>query len=274
MKGEKQDWLRIDGNMAAFLAELGSGWTMTADPDDYSVVVDAEAKAVLESTRSFSQGLGRHASNTWVKTLNNLLKGSTKKGKKTAEERMAKSSRISLTGIKDHYSDKRAEVEAALQASKTKGAAALAATAEVLHNDEVRDKEVLRTQSVLKEAQAVRDAKIKDLQAKEVRTLKMKHEEYDRKNTEQVAKRVVRETAARKQLEIEAQKDKAKRAEESRCAASAVGGEDGAGSGGGMGGDAEAADAEGAAELEQATVAGQLAQDQLSALEALDRMFQ
>ena len=137
MKGEKQDWLRIDGNMAAFLAELGSGWTMTADPDDYSVVVDAEAKAVLESTRSFSQGLGRHASNTWVKTLNNLLKGSTKKGKKTAEERMAKSSRISLTGIKDHYSDKRAEVEAALQASKTKGAAALAATAEVLHNDEV-----------------------------------------------------------------------------------------------------------------------------------------
>ena len=73
MKGEKQDWLRIDGNMAAFLAELGSGWTMTADPDDYSVVVDAEAKAVLESTRSFSQGLGRHASNTWVKTLNNLL---------------------------------------------------------------------------------------------------------------------------------------------------------------------------------------------------------
>jgi hypothetical protein len=41
-----------------------------------------------------------------------------------------------------------------------------------------------------------------------------------------------------------------------------------------MGGDAEAADAEGAAELEQATVAGQLAQDQLSALEALDRMFQ
>ena len=47
MKGEKQDWLRIDGNMAAFLAELGSGWTMTADPDDYSVVVDAEATAVL-----------------------------------------------------------------------------------------------------------------------------------------------------------------------------------------------------------------------------------
>ena len=161
-----------------------------------------------------------------------------------------------------------------MQASKTKGAAALAATAEVLHNDEVRDKEVLRTQSVLKEAQAVRNAKIKDLQAKEVQTLKMKHEEYDRKNTEQVAKRVVRETAARKQLEIEAQKDNAKRAEESRCAASAVGGEDGAGSGGGTGGDAEAADAEGAAELEQATVAGQLAQDQLSALDALDRMFQ
>ena len=112
------------------------------------------------------------------------------------------------------------------------------------------------------------DAKIKDLQAKEV------HEEYDRKNTEQVAKRVVREAAARKQLQIEAQKDKAKRAEESRCAASAVGGEDGAGSGGGTGGDAEAADAEGAAELEQATVAGQLAQDQLSALDALERMFQ
>jgi hypothetical protein len=40
-----------------------------------------------------------------------------------------------------------------------------------------------------------------------------------------------------------------------------------------MGGDAEAGDAGGAAELEQATVTAKLAQDQLDALEVLERIF-